>query len=59
MGTSKSRLEAAIKMTPAKMFTTFMISLMGIASIFYFATGDIRRGIYWACSCLINITVTY
>lgn len=37
---------------------TMVVESFG-ASIVYFATGDVRRGLYWLFAAAITLTVTY
>lgn len=43
----------------AKLFAVIMIVLQGCASVGYFASGDLRRGIYWAAAAVLTGAVTF
>jgi len=41
-----------------KLFPIILMILDVGASITYFCSGDIRRGIYWIAACILTLTVT-
>ena len=46
-------------MPKEKIFPTLIIILFAVASIPYFGSGDWRRGLYFICGSVINLTVTW
>ena len=42
-----------------KLLPTVMIALSVLASVVYFCSGDIRRGIYWIAASVLMASVTY
>ena len=45
-------------MTVTKIFPITLIVLDLLASIVYFSSGDVKRGIYWIAAMTLTITVT-
>jgi len=46
-------------MTKQQIFPTILIALDILASIPYFANGDIKKGIYWIAAAVLTATVTF
>ena len=46
-------------MTLDKVFPLVLVALMLSASVVYFITGDVRRGVYWFAGAVLNIAVTF
>jgi hypothetical protein len=44
---------------PEKFVPTLMILGSIVSSVFYFAKGDIRHGLYWIAGAVLTTTVTY
>lgn len=42
-----------------KLFPSILVALDLCASLMYFVTGDIKRGIYWLSAAILTATVTY
>ena len=41
------------------LFPSIIITLMIGASVVGFATGDVRRGVYWLAGAVLNVAVTF